>query len=66
VVATRPQGFELPPLAELDAEVRKAIGDAQDSMTHTTVTFDDELKKAKSPGGDDPDADETDDAADEE
>ncbi|MDR3634054.1 MAG: type I-U CRISPR-associated RAMP protein Csb1/Cas7u [Isosphaeraceae bacterium] len=47
VIASRPDGFKLPSLAELEAEVKTAVGNCKDSMAHTTVTFEDELKKAK-------------------
>ena len=48
VVASRPNGFLLPSLPDLDDAVSTAIADCQDLMAHTTVTFEDELKKGKS------------------
>ena len=61
LVATRPAGFRLPTLADLESAVRAAISDCQGLMVHTTVTFEDELKKAK----DEKKKDEEDDSSDE-
>jgi len=47
LVATRPAGYRLPTLADLESAVRAAIADSRNLMVHTTVTFEDELKKAK-------------------
>ena len=47
MVAVRPQGFALPPLADLETAVKRAIDACKGSMAHTTVSFEDELKKAK-------------------
>lgn len=47
IVATRPTGFALPKLAELEAVLPEAIVACKDQMTHTTTTFDGELKKGK-------------------
>ena len=47
IVATRPDGFKLPGFDDLEKELPNAIKDCKDSMTHTTVAFEDELKKAK-------------------
>jgi CRISPR-associated protein Csb1 len=47
VSATRPAGFLLPALQELEAAVQAAIAACQDLMVHTTVKFEDELKKGK-------------------
>ncbi len=47
VQATRPASFALPSLDELAQDVRKAIEACKDIMVHTTVAFEDELKKAK-------------------
>jgi CRISPR-associated protein Csb1 len=64
LIASRPDGFKLPSLADLEAELKTAIESGKDSRTHTTVTFEDELKKAKDTGenndddGEDTDADE--------
>jgi CRISPR-associated protein Csb1 len=62
LVASRPEGFKLPDLPSLEDAVKKAIGDCKDLMVHTTVTFEDALKKAKeSARSDDNTGDETDD-----
>lgn len=58
LVASRPTDFKLPSLADLESAVRAAIAECQDLMVQTTVTFEDELKKAKDekkPKGDDAD-----------
>ncbi len=47
IIATRPIGFNLPSLADLETELPAAISGCKDLMTHTTVAFEDELKKAK-------------------
>jgi len=47
LVADRPKGFTLPSLADLEPAVKSAIEDCKGMMVHTTVTFEDELKKAK-------------------
>jgi CRISPR-associated protein Csb1 len=47
LAASRPEGFKLPSLEELEASVKAAIADCKELMTHTTVTFEDELKKGK-------------------
>jgi CRISPR-associated protein Csb1 len=47
IIASRPTGFVLPSLADLEAELRPAINACSGSMTHTTATFEDALKKAK-------------------
>lgn len=47
VVASRPQGFQLPPLTDLQAAVAEAFKACNDLMVHTTVAFEDELKKGK-------------------
>lgn len=47
VIAARPEGFKLPSLEELDPAVKTAITNCKELMTHTTVTFEDELKKSK-------------------
>jgi len=60
-VARRPDGFELPSAADLARDVQAAIAACRDRMVVTTVTFNDELKKAKdgdkagaAPSGEDP------------
>jgi len=50
ITATRPDGFALPTLEALEAAVSDAIRKCKSEMKHTTVTFDDKLKKGK--GGD--------------
>ena len=58
LVATRPVDFKLPSLADLESAVKAAIAECKNLMVHTTVTFEDELKKAKDekkPKGDDAD-----------
>lgn len=58
LVATRPEGFKLPGLTELESAVRATIGACKDLMVHTTVSFEDDLKKAKDekkPKGDEAD-----------
>jgi len=47
LVATRPVDFKLPSLADLESAVQAAIAECKGLMVHTTVTFEDELKKAK-------------------
>lgn len=47
LVASRPKGFKLPSLPDLENAVKLAIKDCKDLMVHTTVTFEDKLEKAK-------------------
>ncbi len=52
LLATRPEGFKLPSLIDLANAVTSAIAECKDAegkplMLHTTVTFEDELKKGK-------------------
>lgn len=64
LIATRPKGFPLPSLDELTAAVQEAIAACQDLMVHTTVTFEDELKKGReerADNGGDAGGDESDD-----
>jgi CRISPR-associated protein Csb1 len=63
LVATRPKGFKLPSLADLELAVKSAITDCTAMMTHTTVTFEDEMKKGKETADSGDDAGE-DDATD--
>ena len=44
---TRPTGFVLPSLGDLEAALPAAIDDCRAAMSHTTVSFEDELKKGK-------------------
>lgn len=64
VVAYRPNGFELPPVTDLEVAVKTAIQKCSGAMTHTTVKFEDELKKAKDAAKSTND-DDSDDAEDE-
>jgi CRISPR-associated protein Csb1 len=60
----RPEGFVLPSLKELEVAVSAAIGACQAGMEHTTVTFEDDMKRGK--GDEDSsevDGDEADDAS---
>jgi CRISPR-associated protein Csb1 len=68
LIASRPEAFELPLLANLEAAVKSAIDECKAMMVHTTVAFDDELKKAKDArqNGDADDADGVADDNDEE
>lgn len=75
LVASRPEGFKVPSLPDLEAAVKSAIevckdGEGKPLMVHTTVMFEDELKKAKdekkekdSPDDDNAGDDENDDDA---
>lgn len=47
ITASRPNGFVLPSLNAIEAELTNAIKDCEALMTHTTATFEDELKKGK-------------------
>lgn len=52
LVASRPEGFKLPSLPELESAIKTAIESCQDKdgkplMVQMTVTFEDELKKGK-------------------
>lgn len=47
VQAMRPNGFTLPSLIDIATAVKTAIESCKSMMLHTTVNFDDELKKAK-------------------
>ncbi|MBT9583717.1 type I-U CRISPR-associated protein Cas7 [bacterium] len=52
LLASRPKGFVLPALNELAVALSVAIGRCKDSMTHSTVTFDDQVKQATDSEGD--------------
>ena len=68
LVALRPEGFRLPSLTDLEKALKSAINDCKELMVHTTVTFEDELKKGKetSDSGDAADDDDaTTDSSDE-
>ncbi len=47
IEATRPIGYSLPTLLELETAAKSAIEKCGKSMVHTTVKFEDDLKKAK-------------------
>lgn len=47
IIATKPQGFTLPAASDLADGLAAAIEKVKEQMTITTVTFNDELKKAK-------------------
>lgn len=47
IQASRPAGFQLPSIGDLTQDVRIAINACKEMMAHTTVAFEDELKKAK-------------------
>ena len=66
LIASRPKGYKLPSLTDLDAAVKSAITGCKELMVHTTVTFEDELKKGKDKpeSGEANDPDEPDDDAD--
>ena len=64
LAATRPVGFKLPLLVDLESAVKASIAECKDLMVHTTITFNDELKKAKDEKkskADDSDEDDNDD-----
>lgn len=47
IVASRPDGFVLPPLESLEEELRAAVSACKDEMRHETVKYDAALKKGK-------------------
>jgi CRISPR-associated protein Csb1 len=47
MIASQPKEFKFPLLSDLEVAVKAAIIDCNDLMVHTTVTFEDELKKGK-------------------
>lgn len=62
IIASRPAGFALPSLTDLESALKKSIQSCQDLMTHTTATFEGELKKGKDDtsgdGGEESDSEE--------
>lgn len=61
IVASRPSGFALPSLTDLESALKSSIENCKSLMTHTIATFEDELKKGKdkkAKDGDDSDADD--------
>jgi CRISPR-associated protein Csb1 len=59
--ATSPAGFSLPSREELVAAVEECVAACSGRMTHTTVSFEDELKKGKDDGGEADEDGETED-----
>ncbi|MBM4360889.1 MAG: type I-U CRISPR-associated protein Cas7 [Deltaproteobacteria bacterium] len=59
IVATNPEGFGLPPLAQIETALSKAIAASSNKMVETTVSYEAEIKSAKEKsegdGGDDAD-----------
>ncbi|MDQ3366563.1 MAG: type I-U CRISPR-associated RAMP protein Csb1/Cas7u [Myxococcota bacterium] len=47
IVARRPDGFTLPPLADLEGAVKAAIAECRETMVHTMTTFEEDLRKGK-------------------
>jgi hypothetical protein len=47
ITANVPDGYKLPPLTELAADLKPAIEKCRAKMTVTEVTFNDALKKGK-------------------
>jgi len=47
IIAMRPDKWKLPALVDLESALKATIEKCQESMVHTTVTFEDELKKGK-------------------
>jgi CRISPR-associated protein Csb1 len=62
LIASRPQGYKLPSLNELEDAVSSAISNCK-AMVHTILTFEDDLKKGKE-SADDSDTADDDDAND--
>lgn len=61
VLATRPGGFRLPSLVDLEAALPAAIAACKEQMTQTTITFEGELQKGKDDKSKDDDAKDGDD-----
>ena len=66
LVAARPEGFVIPSLTKLENALKSAIKACKDLMVHTTVTFEDDLKKAKDKKEEDGSGDNTGDDAESE
>jgi CRISPR-associated protein Csb1 len=45
--ASRPSGFKIPPLEEIESALREVIDACKGMMLHTEVTFEDDMKKGK-------------------
>lgn len=65
VVAQRPDGFELPSLPALEAELPGAIANNATLMKHTSVTYEEDLKSAKESRGAASNEDESDEQTEE-
>lgn len=51
IVARRPDGFVLPPLAEIEGALQIAIKECREQMVHSTTTYEATLKKGKDDDG---------------
>ncbi|OYT71750.1 MAG: type I-U CRISPR-associated protein Cas7 [Chloracidobacterium sp. CP2_5A] len=66
LVATRPAGYKLPSLGDLESAVKAAIAECKGLMAHTTVTFEDDLKKTNNEKKKDDDESDDDEESDNE
>ena len=48
IKSSMPEGWQLPSLADLESDLKVAIGECRDQMEVTESTFEDKLKKGKS------------------
>ena len=64
IAATRPTGFVLPSLKDIEGALETSIENCNDLMTHTTATFEDRLKAGKDDDDKPEEADEEADADD--
>ena len=64
IVATRPEKWRLPSLGDLESALKTAINHCGVQMVHTTVTFNDELRKGKEQPEDSDDEDPEEQTAD--
>lgn len=60
-IATRPEGFLLPSLAELEAELRLSIEKNESAMVHTETSYEAKIESAKKKKAADADAESDDD-----
>jgi CRISPR-associated protein Csb1 len=58
ITASRPSDFKLPAISDLEVAVKVAIAECQGQMAHTTVTFEDDLRKGNEKPEDDAGSDE--------
>lgn len=58
IVATSPAGFALPSRSDLETDLKEAILACKKDMEHTTVTFEDALKKGKGTEAEDAEAED--------